>query len=83
MKSFKLLTEEIEQFVKKSKQSRQEDIKEIKNMYKELEGKQENPFDNTEQRINKNLTFYRENNFKKCCENITLKDIVEKYMKKI
>jgi hypothetical protein len=55
MKSYKLLTDELAETLRKLKVERGDNIKEIKGLYSELENKQNKPFDQVVERISKNL----------------------------
>lgn len=79
MQKFKLVTDEIGEEIKKFKKERTEDLKEIKQLYQELEQKQRNPFAPTVERISKNLAFFKEDEFKAAHATINVAAIVDKY----
>jgi hypothetical protein len=79
MKSYKLMTEEMAETLKKLKADRMEGIKEIKTLYAELEAKQNKPFDQAIDRINRNLQFFKDTEYKASIGAINHKEIIHKY----
>jgi hypothetical protein len=79
MKSYKLMTEEMAESLRKLKADRMEGIKDIKALYAELEGKQSKPFDQTVDRINKNLQFFKDAEYRSSIGAINPKEIMHKY----
>lgn len=61
MQKFKIATEDISKEIQKFKKERVDDLKEIKQLYQELEEKQKNPFTQSVERITKNLVFFKDN----------------------
>lgn len=86
MQKFKLVTEELAESLKTLKKERTDELKEIKQLYQELEVKQKSPFEQTVERIAKNLAFYKDSEYKSANAGINSGEIVQKYdskMKKI
>ena len=83
MQSFKFATEEIDQFLKKSKQERQQNLKKIKVLYKELQQKEDNSYDQALERIGKNLHFFKQSKYSEVKEGLDLSEMVHEFQEKM
>jgi hypothetical protein len=83
MQKFKLVAEEVAESMKKLKKNRNEDIREIKQLYQDLEQKQKSPFEQTVDRIIKNLSFFKESEYKAAHAGINSTEIVRRYEGKL
>ena len=79
MQSFKLLTEDINDTLRKLKSQRAEDIKEIKTLYKELEEKQGDLFGKDVERVTKNMQFYKETQYKASMGAVNAREVAGKH----
>ncbi len=79
MQKFKIVTEEIGEEIKRFKKERSDDLQEIKQLCENLQQKQKAPFAPTVERIAKNLTFFKESEYKSAHAGINTAEIVQKY----
>ena len=79
MQKFKMTAEEVNNSLKNLKKERNDELKEIKGLYQELENKQNGPFEATLDRVHKNLGHYKETEYRAMSSNFSSRDVTQKY----
>lgn len=83
MQSFKMTTEEFDHFLRNNKLDRQDNLKKIKSLYRSLEEKDDQSYDQALQRITKNLAFFRESKFAAVMHDFDARELIDSYQQKV